>query len=1239
MAVGRISGPLLKANLLRNGVDLAFETDLLYLDVNSLRIGVKTNTPTHDLHVNGTTRSQILEATNSAIVGQTTIENNTISTTSNQLNLLPSGANAVVYQKKAIIDQIDIENNSITINQPDTDLELQANGTGVVNVFSDMQVNGDIHATGNITADGNVVIGDADTDSVSFIADVASNIIPDVTDTYDLGSETKRWKELNVNTIRSDTLVLIDNLEVDGVSLDTRPGNMLFVGTNGDDTFSGTHQNDPFRTVKFALSQATSGTTILIYPGTYEEDFPLTVPVGVTVKGMGLRSVKIVPTVSTVDKDAFLLNGETTVEELTIADFRFNSTNNTGYAFRFANNFTVSTRSPYIRNITVLTTGSSVTTEDPRGFLARDAGKGAYLDGSVATSNSKEASCLFHSATFICPGVDCITATNGVRIEWLNSFTYFAEKSLYGFSGTTGFAGQGKTSIRLEGLSGPVSAGNTISYYDTDGTTLLGSATVDSVAPDGKIYLSGKAIAFITAEERGGKTITANGDAQLSTAIKKFGSASLALDGTGDYASIAASNDFGFTTDDFTVEGWLYLNNLVGTQQVFDFRAGAVADIAPTVYVANGGQIRYYTNSADRIIGSTLSSTTWYHVALVRTSGSTKLYIDGVQVGSTYTDSNNYGAAKPLTLGSRYDGGNELDGYLDDIRVINGAAVVPPIGGPTSRVLVTTETVLMVRFDGQDASTVFEDDVVYAQDIRINTGETATQISLADFSDFGVEVRSIASASIYGTSGAVGNGVGVIMYLIGHNMAYIGTEYRTDNDDTYVVQANEIAQSNRARIYYSSVDHKGDFRVGDLFYINQQTGTVNFTSATFNISSSQGITLVDGSNVTYLDGNKIETGNLRLSGNTLESVIGDVNIDAASGQINLDTNVNISGNLDVTGNVTIGGNITIGDETTDSISFVGGINSDLLPNTDNTYDIGSDPLRWQDTYAYKMYIGNISIENDTIASTLTNGNIVIEANGNGSVLIDDLSINGSEISSENNTDITLTPSSGQGVIINSTKSIQIPSGLTSERPTTPEPGMIRFNTSLGRYEGYNGNTWVFLDGISDLDGNTYVTAELTPGANDNTIRFYANGTLVASVNQSSFIVPRLEVDDILIDGNSIFNTGSNVLEIQTTGTVDINNFSISGTTITNTVNNSVTTFATSGSGYFAVPGTGGMVIPSGTSGQRPTNAVIGMIRFDTVNNRLEAFDGTNWISAAGSQVGITRPEAEDIAVGIALIFG
>ena len=81
MAIGRISGPLLKANLVRDGVDLAFETDLLYLDVNHARIGIKTATPRYDLDVNGTTRTTNLIVDNSGKIGNITLQANNITST------------------------------------------------------------------------------------------------------------------------------------------------------------------------------------------------------------------------------------------------------------------------------------------------------------------------------------------------------------------------------------------------------------------------------------------------------------------------------------------------------------------------------------------------------------------------------------------------------------------------------------------------------------------------------------------------------------------------------------------------------------------------------------------------------------------------------------------------------------------------------------------------------------------------------------------------------------------------------------------------------------------------------------------------------------------------------------------------------------------------------------------------------------------------------------------------------
>jgi len=164
----------------RNGIDLAFETDLLYLDVNNQRIGVKTASPTHELQINGTTRTTDLIVDNSADIADINIVGTTISTSQPYLNL--GTFDNVVYQNKLRIDSIDIEGNVISTNTSNADLELRPNGTGIVQITSDLNVDGNIHATGNISADGNITIGDADTDNITINAEVASDIIPDATD-------------------------------------------------------------------------------------------------------------------------------------------------------------------------------------------------------------------------------------------------------------------------------------------------------------------------------------------------------------------------------------------------------------------------------------------------------------------------------------------------------------------------------------------------------------------------------------------------------------------------------------------------------------------------------------------------------------------------------------------------------------------------------------------------------------------------------------------------------------------------------------------------------------------------------------------------------------------------------------------------------------------------------------------------------------------------------------------------
>ena len=1070
--LGRISGPLLKANLLRQGVDLAFETDLLYLDVNNRRIGIKTATPSHELQVNGTTRTTNLEVTGStAQIGDFLFSPNTITYDGDLTFNLPEGS--ALRTSKFSIDSIDIFNNIIATNESNANLEIRPSGTGIIDIKSGVQVAGDLQVDGAITADGNIVLGDATTDTITFNAEINSNIIPDANEAYNIGSNPitggKRWYDVWTRNLYAD-IITSQNLIIDGVNISALPGNMLYVSAvNGNDSHQGEHPNDSLRTLKYALSIAPAGTTIYLYPGVYEEAFPLEVPVGVTVKGTGIRSVRIVPTTATEYNDCFLMNGETTVEDLTVADFYsggnyFTVTSaapgtttvdvgtspfahayvsggtiefidsssgnitgatythttgvlvlthtggtaslgdrvflsnltfscnggnrvfpDNGYAFRFATDFEVTTRSPYVRNISVLTKGTIVGVGDPLGFGSADAGKGAYVDGAYATATSREASMLFHSVTFITPSVDALSATNGARVEWLNSFTYYANKGMSLFSSNDGFAGDGKTRIKISNTTGTWQVGDTISYYDTDGTTVLASGIIESI--DGDFYnIDGKSLGWETPEDRIGKTVSLGGDAKLSTAQKKFGTASLVLDGTTDFASIASQPDFAFGTGDFCMEGWFYPTTTGTYRTLFDLRTSGVDGGGIILGLNDVNQLYFYYNFGYRIgAAGTVPLNQWTHIALARSSGVTKAFVNGTQIGSNYTDTNNY-AQRAVRIGADPTGNFAFTGYIDDIRISKG---VPRYSSsfiaPTAAFTSDTSTVLLLHFNGTNNSTIVVDDGITTQDLRSSSLGTATLIDLADYSDFGAELRSIGSACVYGNYGAYGDGDGVIAYLIGQNLAYIGNGGDSNNDPTTVIQANEVVETNRAKIYYTSVDHKGDFRVGDQFYINQDTGEVIFSNS--NVAVTGSLLFNDGVNQTYIDATKIETGDFRISNNTVETLTQVMNINSFTGEVNFLNNVNIAGDLDVTGNVTIGGNITIGDQTTDSVNIEARIDSDIIPKLNDTYDLGTTVERWRQIFVNRLTADNIEIVDNKISTLDSNSDLELSAAGTGKVLI------------------------------------------------------------------------------------------------------------------------------------------------------------------------------------------------------------------------------------------------------------
>jgi len=171
--LGRISGPLLEANLERNGIDLAFSNDrfdpastLLYFDVNNNRIGINTETPSRDLSISGTAQTTNLIATTIANIGNFEFTNSRIEVPTG--DIIISAGNYVNIPRLQTAD-IDINDNVITTYSANTNLQLTANSTGNILledsaiIDNNVTISGtttvvDIQATGTISTT-NLTIG------------------------------------------------------------------------------------------------------------------------------------------------------------------------------------------------------------------------------------------------------------------------------------------------------------------------------------------------------------------------------------------------------------------------------------------------------------------------------------------------------------------------------------------------------------------------------------------------------------------------------------------------------------------------------------------------------------------------------------------------------------------------------------------------------------------------------------------------------------------------------------------------------------------------------------------------------------------------------------------------------------------------------------------------------------------------------------------------------------------------
>lgn len=200
---------------------------------------------------------------------------------------------------------------------------------------------------------------------------------------------------------------------------------------------------------------------------------------------------------------------------------------------------------------------------------------------------------------------------------------------------------------------------------------------------------------------------------EIDTAQSKFGGASgLFVRANADYISVDNSGgELDTGSGDFTYECWFRATTLPGSGTYhFIYDARSTGTGTQISFGLTNQRVFFYTAGAFRITGSTvLSTATWYHMALVKSSGTTTLYLNGSSEG-TYSDSNTYTSRSDPRIGANFNAANGHNGHLDDFRISDSARYTTSFTPSTTAFTDDDNTLLLLHMDGTDASTIFVDD-------------------------------------------------------------------------------------------------------------------------------------------------------------------------------------------------------------------------------------------------------------------------------------------------------------------------------------------------------------------------------------------------------------------------------------------------------------------------------------------------------------------------------------------------
>jgi hypothetical protein len=574
-------------------------------------------------------------------------------------------------------------------------------------------------------------------------------------------------------------------------------GNSLTFGNIALD--GSTVQGGGMSNITLVVVSASVGDVVYIKNGVYRETLPIRVPAGVTVQGESLRGTEIRPASGTGHQ----------IKTVTTSDSLSGTTPGT---FKFIHSTTASgSGDGAVFNVTIAS--NNVTA-----ISVYNGGYGFVVGDTVTMSTSQ----------LVCGGTGSVTVTvaslennDASNMFLCNNQTNIVQMSMKGLTGTPGAGATGKAAVVSLDPSGSIT---TASPYIQNCSSVNGTAT--GVQIDGLLHSGGNKSILCndyTQINSDGKGVHAlgGGRGEMVSVFTYYNAISFHAESGGFIRGLNCSSGYG--EQGAVADGTLATETAVtvaGLGQMLKYAtAGFIAaatesDVADTVSTSGtptAATITGTVSGASATISRVNISLDFLHIESI-----TGNFNQGEICTVQKDDSSTYQLTLDASFGDSSAANQGQEGPL--IRV-DGSAL-----SSATAIKVGTNVV----FAGDTAK--------YYRISAVSETNTTAETAVIRLTESITTARAVADNEAGSITANFSN-----IRLTGHDFLNIGTgDFTTTNypgsESQPPDQADEVNETAGGRVYFTSTDQKGDFRIGDLFRVEQSTGVATLNADAFDLS-------------------------------------------------------------------------------------------------------------------------------------------------------------------------------------------------------------------------------------------------------------------------------------------------------------------------------------------------------------------------------------------------------------------